>query len=319
MFSPDTPAALARFRQWLREQYQSIGRLNARWNSAFADFEDIDPAADGLTGPYGRQYEYFDRTRVFHDYSPAMADMDIFLTVERAEQYRRILEGLEDLVQTPTICLRTEGANWLTDDISPQSPNPKYRHVFFSQRRCSAIASVLGRYGVTGVHSDYTTLPYTPSEAAELTGKSVKQGILPMHLLQFNRMRDIAVNPVWGETYYTEAYNLKTPTRGVFLNTLTAVFPFWRAVYENGGIPGILWQDYLCDGFVTQTQFDEMKFFKEKLSEMLETKEGREWAERFTPPDDGFRKNVPGKWSYDPAFVKSAVKRVQDERQSKFD
>lgn len=48
------------------------------------------------------------------------------------------------------------------------------------------------------VHSDYLTLPYTPSEAAELTRLSTEQGIMTLHMPQFNRMRDIAINERYG-------------------------------------------------------------------------------------------------------------------------
>jgi len=38
---------------------------------------------------------------------------------------------------------------------------------------------------------------------------------------------------------------------------------------EEGGIPGVIWEDFECDGFVTETQKKELRFYQEKLKEAL--------------------------------------------------
>ncbi|MGQ9650728.1 MAG: hypothetical protein ACUVXJ_11515 [Phycisphaerae bacterium] len=37
---------------------------------------------------------------------------------------------------------------------------------------------------------------------------------------------------------------------------------------EEGHCPGVLWEDYQCDGFVTETQKRELRSFREQLDKM---------------------------------------------------
>jgi len=171
----------------------------------------------------------------------------------------------------------------------------------------------MGASGVLYSSSDYTTLPYTPSEVAELTAASVKNGIVPMLLPQFNRMRDIAVNQTYG-TDFTYEYNLRgKATKGAYINTVCSVYEWFVATYENGGVPGILWQDYLCDGYATETQRREIAFFTEKLTEAMNTAEGRAWATT-DARDASVLAGSKGLWSYDSEMVQSLIDRVEGER-----
>ena len=53
------------------------------------------------------------------------------------------------------------------------------------------------------------------------------------------------------------------------MHVLTAVYPWFKVVYEEGGAPGILWEDLQCDGFVTVTQKAEMRLFKNNLDKVF--------------------------------------------------
>ena len=169
-----------------------------------------------------------------------------------------LLDAAKETLPTAKINLRTEGANWLAT-VDPATDNSHYRHVYYSQRRCAIIPELMAEAGVLYASSDYTTLPYTPGEVAELTASSVENGIVPMVLPQFNRMRDIAINGTYGNDF-TYEYNLEGATKGVYINTVCSAFEWFRATYENGGVPGILWQDYLCDGYATSTQRKAIAF-----------------------------------------------------------
>lgn len=60
---------------------------------------------------------------------------------------------------------------------------------------------------------------------------------------------------------------------------------------EEGGIPGILWEDYQCAGFVTETQKQEMRFFMRKLSEAMNTPKMRKRrGANINQPDQTWRK-----------------------------
>ena len=165
------------------------------------------------------------------------------------------------------------------------------------------------------LHSDYITLPFYPDEMTELTRSSLEMGVLPVPLGQYDRMRDIAVNPVYGQDYSKE-YNLNGPdTMGVYVNTIRSIFECYKAVYEAGGIPGILWEDYLCDGFVTETQQLEMKFFSKKIAEAMALPENKKWAEENA---QAYAKTGKEQihYSYPPEFVKSEIERVRSMRKA---
>ena len=85
------------------------------------------------------------------------------------------------------------------------------------------------------------------------------------------------------------------------------------ATYENGGVPGILWQDYLCDGYATATQRREIAFYTQKLTEALQSEEGQAWAKNFKQ-DTSVLKDSAGAWTFDAEMVQSIINRVQNER-----
>ena len=37
---------------------------------------------------------------------------------------------------------------------------------------------------------------------------------------------------------------------------------------EEGGAPGVMWSDYYCDGFATETQKREVRLMREHMSKM---------------------------------------------------
>jgi hypothetical protein len=111
-------------------------------------------------------------------------------------------------------------------------------------------------------------------------------------------MRDVVINKKYGTDYQLH-YNLPESRKGIMMHCLTAVFPWWKAVYEEGGAPGILWDDYECDAFVTETQKREMRFFEEKLTRALSTPAAKKArAAGIRRPSQEWRNNVTKKWSY---------------------
>ena len=83
------------------------------------------------------------------------------------------------------------------------------------------------------------------------------------------------------------------------MHCLTALYPWFQAVYESGGVPGILWEDYQCDGFATETQKREMRLFREKLQEAISTPAARRLrSERVRKPSQDWRKGSQALPSY---------------------
>jgi hypothetical protein len=127
-------------------------------------------------------------------------------------------------------------------------------------------------------------------------------------------MRDIAINTKYGNDF-TYEYNLdsKGATQGAYISTVCSVFEWFRATYENGGVPGILWQDYLCDGYATATQRKEIAFFTQKLIEAMNTPEGQEWAKNFNQ-DASVLDGSSACWTFDEQMIKDLIEQAEDKR-----
>ncbi len=286
------------FRTWLRDRYRTVERMNTAWGSRFEDFDSVDPEAGAAVNMFGHRFEYLNAANLFHDWSPAMADYDAFRTWMRCKNYAESRDIIRKVVPQAAMFLRTEGANAIVEGLSPADPNPHYRHAYYSQRRVAAEAEMVRKSGAFAYHSDYITLPYTPSEVRKLTAMGVKQGIVPAWLPQFDNMRDIAVNEKYG-TDYTVNFNADRPVKGAMMHVLTAVYPWFQAVSEAGGIPGILWDDLQCDGFATETQQRELLLFKAAMARYLSSPAGRKAAATgVRKPDRSWLKQVTPKACY---------------------
>jgi len=257
-------SGLQRMRQWLQNKYGSIAHLNRAWNSTYKDFADINPF-DGQNMKNGG-YVFDNRSLVFYDWNVATEDIDCFRTELRLEMYKKANEILQRTIPGAELAPRTEGAN-LIMKASADDENMHWRHVYYSQRRNAFVYDVVKSKDVFHFYSDYTTMPYTPSQWRLAMRQMAGDGVLPMFLPQFDHMRDILLNPDYGLDYQMH-YNLEMPSKGVMVHCLMAAYPWWKATYEEGGAPGMLWSDYLCDGFATQTQKLELKLLNEQFKLM---------------------------------------------------
>lgn len=262
------PLAIQKFRDWVKNKYGTIEKTNRAWGSNYPDFDAIDPEADqgiegdGLTGTP----VYNKPDHPFHDWSPAVNDWDVFRTELRMEIYRKATELIRQTIPGAELSLRTEGAN-LVIKGDPNSDSMHWRHVYFSQRRNAMVYDSWLKANVLHFHSDYTTLPYTEDEWRQAMREMVRDGVIPAYLPQFDHMRDILLNDHYGRNYQVH-YNLDKPTKGMMVHLLMAAYPWWKATYEEGGAPGMIYSDYLCDGFATETQKREIKLLREYFGKM---------------------------------------------------
>ncbi|MHB0998108.1 MAG: beta-galactosidase [Armatimonadota bacterium] len=262
---------LTAFREWLRNKYGTLQALNSAWETNFRSFDEIDPEANQALSPYLPNWpfmRYINSSNTFHEWNQALEDFDIFRTEIRVKNYEDTLKLFRKELPEAVIDMRTEGSNVVVAGINPETSNPHFRHIYYSQRRAGVIAEVLQKSDVIRYHADFPTIPFTPTELRELVRKGVSQGIVPVYMPQFDNMRDMAINDKYGSDFQMH-YNLSSPKKGVMMHVLSALYPWFASTYEEGGTPGILWQDYECDGFATETQKREMVFFKQKLSKTL--------------------------------------------------
>lgn len=262
------PLALGKFRDWVKSKYRTIEQVNQTWGSDYSNFDEIDPQAnqgeegDGLSA----KPVYNKPDNVFHDWSAAVEDWDIFRTQLRMDIYRKATEIIRKTIPGAELSLRTEGANLVVKG-DPESDDMHLRHIYYSQRRNAMVCDTWLKANVLHFHSDYTTLPYTEEEWRQAMRDMVRSGVIPAYLPQFDHMRDILLNPSYGRQYQMH-YNLDQPSKGMMIHCLMAAYPWWKATYEEGGAPGIIWSDYLCDGFATETQKRELKLLREQFGKM---------------------------------------------------
>jgi hypothetical protein len=69
---------------------------------------------------------------------------------------------------------------------------------------------------------------------------------------------------------------------------------------EEGGIPGIEWEDFQCVAFATETQKREMSLFQRQLKAAFATPEGeRLRTQNLNPPSQDWRRASLARRSYD--------------------
>jgi len=269
--------AIGKFRQWALKRYGSIDRINKAWGTDYEELDEIDPQADQARGHMVDGIdlsvfhpEYTNPDNPFHDWSPAVNDWDVFRTELRCDVYEAVLDHVRREIPNAQINIRTEGA-LIPVTVPADSDAGHLRHVYYSQRRNALVAEVLKRRKVFKYHSDYTTLPYTESEWRFLLRGLRGQGMRGNYLPQFCTMRDMLLNDYYGRDFQVH-YNLNAPKRAIMMRVLQAAYPVWRIMYEEGHVPGVLWEDFTCDGFVCVTQKRELRLFRDQLEEMLKAR-----------------------------------------------
>ena len=296
------------FREWLKEKYKTVETMNQAWGTNYKSFGDVDPErGQAFLSPLGfmDMYDYTSNQYGFGEWGPAVQDLDEFRTAQRIKNYSDTLAIIRETDKTVMFQLRTEGSNMCVPGLDPATTNAHYRNLIYNQRRTGSIAEMLAPSDAVRSYADYPVLPLTPSEVYEVVKKSVDAGLIPMLMPQFNNMRDVAINERYGRDF-SKNYNLEKPQLGAYVKALTALFPWWKATYEAGGVPGILWQDLGCDGVVTETQQKEMKFFKAKIEQMLSDSKIQKQRK--------MKKLEPviteGKYSYNPAYIDEIIRKV---------
>jgi hypothetical protein len=264
------PLGLQRFQAWLQKKYGTIEAVNRAWGSAYADFAEIDPQKDqGREVIMGEEKPYFyynKKGHVFHNWSLAMEDFDLFRSLLKVDVYRELLETLREKIPTAEINLRTEGTHFIVPG-EPQFDDLHLRQIYYGQRKNADLFEVMKNQDAIRYFSSYTTMPYSVETWRHAHRQMVAAGLIPNYLPTFDRMRDMVANRHIG-TDHTMDFNYDQPTRVIEVYRLLAAYPYWRAAYEEGGMPCVIWSDYTCDGFMTETQKRELRLLTEHFKKM---------------------------------------------------
>lgn len=309
-FGLKSALGIQQYQNWLKTIYPDIQSLNQAYGSSFASFEEIDPRTEGVyEETHMGAYTHIQSNGVFKERSRAMAELDVYRTLARINDYKTMLSTAG--VDNSRLWIRYEGSTWLAAGISSSTTNPHYRQFFYEQRRNAVIPEILSASNVVFGGSNYDGIPLTPTETYEMTKHSTQAGLTMSKLPMISQMRDILINPTYGESKYVTDYNLKdTSLKGTCIGTTIALFPYLKAMYEGGGIPGVMWQDYHCDGYVTSTQYKELKFYTQKIQEMLSTDEGKKWATDFEAPERTFEEDTKAIWSYPREYIEKVLEET---------
>lgn len=300
--------AISQYRDFIKKAYSGdINKLNKKYGSDFTSFDEIDPRTDGVYEPGMEAYNFTDKNgAVYKDWSNATMELDVYRTLARIDNYKKILAqcGITDA----KIAIRSEGATWLAGGIKADTKNAHYRQVYYEQRRNAIIPEILSSSGLIYGCSNYGDLAPSPKETYELTRHSTDLGLTMLKMSSMVHQRDMCINTTYGDSKYVSDYNLKNKNlKGACVDVMSPAFPYLKAMYEGGGIPGIMWQDYYCDLFVTSTQYKELKFYTQKIKKMLSTEEGQKWATDFDKKTTDYTSDVKATWSYEKDYVKNAV------------
>lgn len=283
---------MSSFIVFLQSLYDSIDDLNAAWGSSYKSFYEIrigDKNGVQLT-----------------QWTAATKDYDAFCSYKRTLNYRTLIDEATDVIPNAKIDIRPEGSHWICK-IDPTSTNQNFRFVLANQHQNALIPSILAESDTIYCFSDYVWEAFTPSEVAYMCKSRYEDfGIVSAQIPLLNRLRDVALNPKYGADFSSH-FNIKGKNvKAVQVNTTSSLFEWWKATYENHGVPAVMWSDFTCDGIATATIRREIEFFVSKLKETMATPEGIKWGTEFEH-DDSVLKNTKGLYSFDRKFVQDAI------------
>jgi len=298
------------FREWLKNKYGTVEAMNTAWSTDYESFSKVDPERGQKkddTSVLGLLIIYNNNQYGFGEWSPAIIDLDLFRTDLRVKNYKDCVGLIRQTQPSASFLMRTEGSNFSVPGLDSTSDNTHYRTIIYEQLRNASVAERLITTDTIRGYADYPVLPLTPSEVTEVVGKSVAAGLIPMVMPQFDVMRDFAINDKYGRDAKQE-FNLTESKKFALVLSVSALFPWWKATYEAGGVPGVLWQDFQCDGIVTETQQKEMQFFKAKLEQELnkpEIKKQRKVKNLYP------QEITKGKYTFEPSFIEKMVEQAK--------
>lgn len=304
---------VADLRVWLKESYDSIDALNRAYGSEYDSFAQIDPREDGMLDNNCYNFTNASIISVYHERSQAIRDLDLFRTVNRIRDYQESLSTTT--VPGAKMLARYEGSPLITVGLDPNTTNAHYRETYYQMYRAGLVGEILAASDAIYGTSTYVNTPYTPSETYELTKHAQLAGINVMNYHM--GYRDQIYNTFYGDGKADTNLHLSDNEMKVTaINTYAALFPTFKATYEAGGAPGIMWMDYYCNGFVTSTKYKELQFYTSKIQEMLATDEGKDWATNFDATGSLVNQNAGHVWSYDPEYLLTAYNSTP--RRNKF-
>lgn len=305
---------ITKLQNWLQEAYGSIDKLNDAYGSEYSSFNEIDPREEGIedSGFYNFT-KVGSLTNIYHERSQAIKDLDLFRTVNRIQDYREALSVTT--VPGAKMTARFESSPLITAGLKADTKNAHYRETYYQMYRAGMVGDLLAASDEVYAASTYQNTPYTAAETYELTKHAKQAGLSVMNYHM--HYREQIYNTEFGDSKaVTNLHLADREMKVTSINTASALFPALKATYEAGGIPAVMWMDYYCNGFITSTAYKELRFYSQKIQEMLATEEGARWAKDFDAAGSKVNQNAGHVWSYDEEYCKQAIQNTA--RRDKF-
>ncbi len=307
-------ATVSGLQNWLKEAYGTINALNRAYGSSYRSFQEIDPRTEGvLNNNYYNFTPLSQKSAVYHERSDAIRQLDVYRTYKRVQDYREALSVMK--IPGAKMFARYESSPLITVGLDPKTTNAHYRETYYQMQRAGLVGEVLAASDVVFGTSTYQNTPYTATETYELTKNATLHGLTVMNYHM--HYREQIYNELYGDGKAVANLHLKNPDMKVTsIKTASALFPALKATYEAGGIPAVMWMDYLCNGFISVTSYKEIQFYTQKIQEMLATEEGKAWATEFEVEGSRVNATADHIFSYDPAYVQKLL--AETPRYNKF-
>jgi hypothetical protein len=244
----------AAFRVWLRDKYGTISKLNGKWKTTYRDFEEIDPLPVCTMHPA----EY---PAPWKEWGPAIEDFDIFRSKIHGEFWSKTVDEIKKL-HPEIIC----GQNVFGGYASETEPiyygfydwgvkDYRGKGVNWMARRTGCLPEDMMCY-------DFIICWNTGAPDAAKTHINFWREH-DKDLIIFARPYPKVV--LGGDVEIRSHCDLSIGVKGRIIQSYnTSFFPTLKAIYESGGLPGLLNDSYIGSR-LNEVQRSEIELFNKEV------------------------------------------------------
>jgi len=249
-----TKEDVAAFRAWLIEKYGTIAKLNETWKTAYRDFGEIDPSPICSLNPP----EYPDPWK---EWGPAIEDFDLFRSKIHGEFWARTVAEIKKR-HPEVIC----GLNPYCDYASETEPiysgffnwgvkDYRGKGVNWAARRIGLLPKDLECFDFLVAWN--TGSPEAARKTLEFWQKRGKEVVI--------YARGYSKVVLGGDQEIRTHAELGLGIKGKMISQAVSFFTTLKAVFESGGIPGIL-NDPQIGSQMSESERREIELFNQQIA-----------------------------------------------------